>query len=412
MIKLPPEIEHMIKTIEAAGFEAYAVGGCTRDSILGRHPEDWDLTTNATGEILKTLFPEAVIVNRKLGVMRVAVGGITADLAAYRIDGIYTDYRRPDTVSFTNELEEDLKRRDFTMNAIAVSPSKGMADPFNGEQDIIDKLIRGIGEPRKRFEEDALRILRGIRFAAQLGFEIETDTFTAMKEKAGLLSYISRERLLDEFTKTISAQYCGTGLRLFLTAGVLPYLLGSVISTIPETQLTKLERLAAGLNALNCDWKIKAALIYLCLDRERAKEAIPVLGYSNEMKKMLLLAVEYWDELVQIGSSSELKRFICRMGRKEYLFLEEILLQRCKVYGLNTGESLARRALFETAEKNGEPIFLADLAVSGEDLKNAGIAQGKQIGKLLNNLLELVHEMPERNQRAELLKAAGSKKLC
>jgi tRNA nucleotidyltransferase (CCA-adding enzyme) len=172
MIKLPNEIIHMIKTIEDAGFEAYAVGGCVRDSILGRHPEDWDLTSNASRVTLEALFPDAAIVNRKLGVMRISEGDITADIAAYRIDGQYRDYRRPETVVFTEEIEEDLKRRDFTMNAIAVSPVRGVVDPYCGREDIERKTIRGIGDPGVRFEEDALRILRAVRFSAQLGFGV------------------------------------------------------------------------------------------------------------------------------------------------------------------------------------------------------------------------------------------------
>ncbi|MDD3169653.1 MAG: polynucleotide adenylyltransferase, partial [Eubacteriales bacterium] len=191
MIRLPAEITHMIGIIEDAGFEAYAVGGCVRDTILGRHPEDWDLTSNASRAALEALFPDAAIVNRKLGVMRITEGEVTADIAAYRIDGEYKDYRRPETVIFTEEIDEDLKRRDFTMNAIAVSPGRGVADPFGGRADIARKLIRGIGDPGLRFEEDALRILRAVRFAAQLDFEIDGETLRAMKERAELLHHIS-----------------------------------------------------------------------------------------------------------------------------------------------------------------------------------------------------------------------------
>ena len=226
MIKLPKEIAHMIKTIEDAGFEAYAVGGCVRDSFLGRQPEDWDLTSNASRETLEALFPDAAIVNKKLGVMRIFEGGVTADIAAYRIDGEYRDYRRPETVVFTEKIDEDLKRRDFTMNAVALSPGGGVVDPYRGTDDIERKLIRGIGDPRIRFEEDALRILRAVRFAAQLGFEIEGGTFLAMKEKTELLCFISVERIREEFSKTITAPHSGKGLSLLWETGALPYILG------------------------------------------------------------------------------------------------------------------------------------------------------------------------------------------
>ena len=241
MIKLPKEIVHMINVIEAAGFEAYAVGGCVRDSILGRHPEDWDLTSNASRDTLGALFPDATIVNRQLGVMRITIGEITADIAAYRIDGAYKDYRRPEKVIFTEEIDEDLKRRDFTMNAIAFSPDRGVVDPYNGRSDIEKKVIRGIGNPCVRFEEDALRILRGIRFAAQLDFEVDKDTLHAMTEKKELLTYISMERVLDEFSKTITARNSGKGVQLYLETGVLIYILGE--DCIKKTIEQDLDRL-------------------------------------------------------------------------------------------------------------------------------------------------------------------------
>jgi tRNA nucleotidyltransferase (CCA-adding enzyme) len=206
MIQFPDEIVKIIQTIEHAGFEAYAVGGCVRDSILGKQPEDWDLASNAPENVVKALFPDAVIVNKKLGVMRIRQGNITADVAAYRIDGEYKDFRRPETVTFTGNITEDLRRRDFTINAVAINPIRGKLDPHNGRLDIEKRLIRGIGDPGMRFEEDALRILRGIRFAAQLDFDIESETLKAMKAKMQLLTNISTDRIREEFFKTISTQ--------------------------------------------------------------------------------------------------------------------------------------------------------------------------------------------------------------
>ncbi|MDF2655236.1 MAG: tRNA nucleotidyltransferase, partial [Bacillota bacterium] len=249
MIKLPPEIAAIIGTIESAGFEAYAVGGCVRDSILGREADDWDLTTNAAQKDLFLLFPEASVINKRLGVMRVTRDGITADIAAFRIDGEYKDYRRPETVLFTGELSEDLKRRDFTMNAIAVNPFRGEIDLYQGREDIEKRLIRGIGNPERRFEEDALRILRGVRFAAQLGFDVETETLQAMKRKTMLLTHISLERVLDEFCKTVRSPSCSKGLKLFSETGAWNYILGEeCYRSATSSEWRKLSLLLEGID--------------------------------------------------------------------------------------------------------------------------------------------------------------------
>ena len=311
MIELPKEIVHMIRTIEDAGFEAYAVGGCVRDSILGRHPEDWDLTSNASRAALEVLFPGAKIVNKKLGVMRLSEGDVKADIAAYRIDGEYKDYRRPETVIFTEEISEDLRRRDFTMNAIAVSPDRGMVDPYRGRDDIESRLIRGIGDPRVRFEEDALRILRAIRFSSQLNFEIDADTFQAMKERAGLLRHISRERILEEFTKIVIAPNSGKGLRLLLDGAILPYILGEdCVKNAGTTEMERLALLAENIDRTKHEASLRIALVYQCFEESRGLSAIEILGYSNEMKKLLRYAVSLTAELERIRDKLSLKRFI------------------------------------------------------------------------------------------------------
>jgi tRNA nucleotidyltransferase (CCA-adding enzyme) len=444
MIRLPEEIAEIIKTIENAGFEAYAVGGCVRDSILGRRPEDWDITSNASRDTLEVLFPNAQTVNKKLGVIRVFRGETMADIAAYRIDGEYKDYRRPETVTFTEDIDEDLKRRDFTMNAIAVSPDRGVADPYGGREDIQRKLIRGIGDPRVRFEEDALRILRAVRFAAQLDFEIDGDTLQAMKEKAKLLEYISMERIRDEFVKTVTAVSGGKGLSLYLETGLISYIFGeSAIQTTrgyiqglerptkPKEGLEKLTCLAKTIDLTEPDPSIRLALIYQCLEKERAVRAIEFLGYSNEMKKLLRYAVAATDELDGIRGKTELKRFISGIGFEYYKFLTNLSEQRSRVWGpggdnagrggSRQGESaaslqedsmragiLCRAALLKEIQDNREPVFPEDLAVNGNDLKGLGIKEGVEIGRLLAYLLDTAHQFPEKNDKCLLLSLAAS----
>lgn len=426
MIKLPEEIAHIIKSIEDAGYEAYAVGGCVRDSILGRNPGDWDLTSNASRDTLEALFPDAQIVNKKLGVIRVSRGGVAADVAAYRIDGEYKDFRRPETVIFTEDINEDLRRRDFTMNAIAFSPVRGMADPYGGSEDIRRKLIRGIGDPRMRFEEDALRILRAVRFAAQLDFEIDGETFRSMKEKAALLSHISRERIREEFTKTVTADSGGKGLMLYKEAGLLPYILGKgCADRISGKELERLEDLAATIHLSAPDPAFRIALFYQCFEEERALCAIDNLGYSNEMKKLLRFAVSLFAEMEGISDKVELKRFLEKIGLADYRYLTELAEQRSRILRSPESESrgfgeerdprsgeegLRRRAaLLKEIQDNGEPVFQQDLAVNGSDLIGLGISEGEEIGRLLRFLLDTVHRFPEKNDKCLLLSMAAGK---
>ncbi|MDD4564926.1 MAG: hypothetical protein PHE79_05555 [Eubacteriales bacterium] len=406
MIPLPDEIVQMIRTIEDAGFEIYAVGGCVRDSILGNQPKDWDLTSNAPRAVIEALFPDAAIVNKKLGVMRIMQGSIMADIAAYRVDGEYKDHRRPETVTFTGEIKEDLRRRDFTINAVAVSPIRGELDPHNGRSDIEKRLIRGIGDPGLRFEEDALRILRGIRFAAQLDFKVERKTLNAMKAKIHLLANISTDRIREEFLKIISAQNSGKGLALFIETGALSHTLGEeCIKNASEAEWKKLDMLAGNIDQTQCVSETRAALIYLCFVRERALTSIDILKYSNEMRKRLILAVTILDKLTEAQDKISLKRLIKELGESGYQYLTNLKKQQCIAFELNDSALKDQKALYESIGDK-EAIFIKDLALNGSDLKKVGIHENSQMGEILEILLEMVHEYPEKNEKAILLQTA------
>lgn len=406
MIKLPEEIVYMIQTIENAGFEAYAVGGCVRDSIRGKQPGDWDLTSNAPGKVLESLFPDAAIVNKKLGVMRITRGTITADIAKYRIEGEYKDYRRPDTVMFTDSIEEDLQRRDFTMNAIAVSPLRGEKDPYHGRADIQNRLIRGIGDPGLRFEEDALRILRGIRFAAQLDFEIENNTLKAIKEKVRLLANISTERIREELFKILSAGNSGKGLSLSVETDALTYILGEdCIKNAKDEEWEKLHLLAENIDNTECRLEFRIPLIYLCFEKNNALKAIEVMGYSNEMKKKLELAIDLPDEFLNIQDKIELKRLLRRIGQNNYEYLLDLKKQQCIAFELDDITLKKQTALFKSII-NKEAVFIKDLTVKGSDLKKIGINEGTQIGQILEVLIDFVHKEPEKNKKDILIQKA------
>jgi tRNA nucleotidyltransferase (CCA-adding enzyme) len=340
--------------------------------------------------------------------MRITENGVTADIAAYRIDGEYKDYRRPETVIFTEEIGEDLRRRDFTMNAVAVSPDRGVVDPYHGREDIEGKLIRGIGDPRVRFEEDALRILRAVRFAAQLDFEIEVTTLQAMKEKADLLYYISIERIREEFIKTVTSANSGKGLRLAMETGVITYVFGAdSMKNVSAREVEKLMRLAERIGRSEPDLRFRLALVYQCLGEDSAFAAIEWLGYSNEMKKLLGYGVGLMGELDRISDKTELKRLINRIGRDYYRYLTDLSEQRLKVYCLGDEAFRRREELFREISAGNEPVFLEDLAVNGDDLLRSGIRKGAEVGTVLKLLLETVHYAPEKNKRDLLLKIAA-----
>ena len=202
-ISLPEKVENIISTIEANGFEAYAVGGCVRDSILGRIPDDWDITTSASPQQVKALFRHTIDTGIQHGTVTVMLRREGFEVTTYRIDGEYEDSRHPKEVTFTSNLREDLKRRDFTINAMAYNNRTGLVDAFGGLEDMERKLIRCVGESQERFEEDALRMMRAVRFSAQLGYAIEEGTEQAIQKMAGNLGHISAERIQTELVKLL-----------------------------------------------------------------------------------------------------------------------------------------------------------------------------------------------------------------
>ena len=206
-MNIPKDVCFIIECIEKNGFEGFVVGGCVRGYILSDNAKDWDITTNALPQEIKNIFSHTVDTGIKHGTVTVVLNNQNYEVTTYRIDGEYIDNRHPETVVFTTKIEEDLSRRDFTMNAIAYSKSKGYIDPFLGIQDIQKKIIKGVGDPDKRFKEDALRMMRAIRFSAQLGFEIEDDTLDAIKNNKELIKNISVERIREEFLKLINSEY-------------------------------------------------------------------------------------------------------------------------------------------------------------------------------------------------------------
>ena len=224
-IQMPEAANYIIQTLMAHGYEAYIVGGCVRDSVLGRTPQDWDITTSATPEQTKALFRRTIDTGIEHGTVTIMMDHVGYEVTTYRVDGKYEDHRRPKEVTFTASLLEDLKRRDFTINAMAYNEQEGLVDIFGGAEDLRRGIIHCVGVPQERFDEDALRSLRAVRFAAQLDFEIEAKTRQAIREKAEFLRDISAERIQVELTKLITSDHPERiidAYELGITAIVLP----------------------------------------------------------------------------------------------------------------------------------------------------------------------------------------------
>lgn len=433
-IEIAKAAREVMDRIEEAGHDAYAVGGSVRDALLGRAPYDWDLATSASAETIMSLFPRAAKTGIKFGIVKVFHEGMTIDVATYRKDGPYEDCRRPCHVDFTPNLEEDLKRRDFTMNAMAFSPTRGLKDPFKGQEDLAKKLIRTVGDPFERFKEDALRILRAVRFAGQLNFEIDKASQLAMKSKAELLAMISVERIREEFDKIIISANPAKSLSLCLKLGLLPYILGEPFRAIEGDEKQKLLALIEAIDNSNRDRDLRLSLFLLCFDTEKVMKAIDRLKFDN-LTKTKLKSIKYLvADLPFIQSKEALKKFISRNGFDAYYFTEEVIKQQALILtagnddstqllvesstagaaqpSVNSGAAAKTRQVWlDEILANREPVFLADLSVNGNDLIKSGVAKGANVGKVLFFLLDHVQLFPMDNETNFLLSKASEFKL-
>jgi len=393
-INLPEHVNFILNTLQAAGFEAYIVGGCVRDIIRGVQPKDWDITTSATPLEAKANFLRTIDTGIKHGTITVLLDGQPYEVTTYRIDGEYLDNRRPQTVEFTTNIEEDLSRRDFTMNAIAYSPITGFVDPFGGQEDINRGLIRCVGDPLHRFGEDALRMLRAIRFAAVTGFDINKDILTAISVLKATLQNISPERIREEFGKLITSQNPETVVLLDKT-GLLPFVLGNrdyegdIIQaahwlTICPSQESM--RLALFLyNQIDCEKLLQA----MRFDNKTAKEAA------------MLVRLLYEELPANRYQIKKILRFVPQALFENFLTLNEIISPNNNVAHI--------RSEVQDIVSKAECFTLKNLAINGVDLKALGIEQGEAMGKTLEWLLDEVMQNPTLNQKKTLLECIANK---
>jgi tRNA nucleotidyltransferase (CCA-adding enzyme) len=436
-ITLPNKVTQIIQRLEAAGFESYIVGGCVRDTLLNRTPDDWDITTSATPAQVKSLFPHTIDTGIKHGTVTVLISHEGYEVTTYRIDGEYKDNRHPDKVIFTPNLADDLKRRDFTINAMAYNDKTGLVDLFGGLADLNNHTIRCVGNAHERFNEDALRILRAVRFSAQLGFDIESDTQTAIKDLAPNLENISAERIQTELVKLLTSphpDYIRDAYRLGITKVILPELDRAFATpqNNPHHMYNVGEHLMHAVINVRNDKSLRIAALlhdigkpdtkttdengidhfhgHVEKSEELAAKILKRLKFDNDTITKVRKYVKYHDLTVE-PTQKALRRAVNKIGIDYFPQVLEIrradTLAQSDYKRLEKLEKLdTLKALFDKILEQNQCVSLKDLAVTGNDLIAIGVPKGRRIGEILSNLLNDVIENPENNNREILLEKA------
>ena len=401
-IDIPKYPKKIIETLEENGYEAYIVGGCVRDVLLGTNPSDYDITTNAEPQTVKKLFKRTIDTGIKHGTVTVLFyednKPYTYEVTTFRIDGEYDDARHPKDVVFVNDLREDLLRRDFTVNAMAYNEKLGLVDEFGGIVDLDKKIIRAVGNPVERFTEDALRLLRAVRFAAKLGFEIEEDTKNAIPKLAPSLSMVSKERVQVELTKTITSDN-PEFVKMVFELGLSKY----ITNDFDNINIGKFEK------------KLPTYMAYACLlyntDVMIANKILRDLRLdNNNISKtiMLLEAREHYKQISKYYDNNELLEFDLLIKELINYLGYDLSYDLIKLVNINEKNEFFHSKLEECIKSLNEedyPIFLRDLKVNGNDMMEIGF-RGQEIGLALSNLLKIVYKNRDFNDKKLLQEIA------
>lgn len=433
-IQLPEKVNTIIRVLKEHGHEAYAVGGCVRDSILGRIPDDWDITTSATPFETKQLFERTFDTGIEHGTITVLIGKDAFEVTTYRIDGKYEDSRHPKEVTFTRCLREDLLRRDFTINAMAYNEEEGLVDIFGGMQDLNAKTIRCVGNARARFGEDALRILRAVRFAAQLGFDIEEETRKGIKELASTLANISAERIQVELIKMLispNPSLLKTAYELGITKVILPEVDAMMITKqeTPHHMYNVGEHTVKAIESVRADKVLRLTMLFHDVAKplmktvdeagvahfkmhdvkgaEVTKAILKRLKFDNDTLNKVVKLVQYHDYRMP-AQPRNVRRAMNKIGEDLFeLYLEVRMADTLAQSEYLREEKLQNlqeiRQCYEEILQRKECVSLKTLAVTGSDLIKDGMQPGKELGIVLQKLLELVIEYPEYNTKEKLL---------
>lgn len=406
-IALPKDVKHIIDVLMENGYEAYAVGGCVRDSILGRVPGDWDITTSALPMQVKELFRRTVDTGIQHGTVTVMLGRNGYEVTTYRIDGRYEDSRHPESVEFTPKLEEDLKRRDFTINAMAYNDEHGIVDIFDGVGDLQRKIIRCVGNAHDRFDEDALRILRAVRFSAQLGFGIEENTARAAKELAVNLKRISSERIHTEFNKMLKSAHPD----YFSVADAI----GIMEIVLPEYHVMSAQDKAfVGALAKECACQLPeryAAMLFMSGGyseegpADTAKRVLKRLKLDNDTINTASMLLRF-GMLEITDDEPRIRHIIYETGDKNILRILDFRAAYEKCIGNDIADVRRMYDICNMIFERGDCVSLKNLAITGRELIAMGVPAGRQMGEILNSLLMLVLDNPQLNDREQLSKEA------
>lgn len=442
-INLPNDVSRIINTLADAGFEAYAVGGCVRDSIMGRRPADWDITTSALPQDVKRLFRRTVDTGIQHGTVTVMFKARGYEVTTFRIDGNYSDGRHPDQVTFASDLEEDLKRRDFTINAMAYNETEGLIDIFGGKRDLEKGVVRAVGDARERFKEDALRIMRAFRFAAQLRFEIDSETLNAAAELKDNLKLVSAERIRIELVKLITSPEPGF-LESMYEAGITAIFLSEFDRAMECIQNNPHHCFNVGKHTIEamkafeakdgCTDRefelVRTALLFhdfgKCeckttdengtdhfhghskASREIAINIMKRLKFDNDSIKTVSELVLYHDIKPELRPSS-VRKAINKTGQDNFRLL--FFVQKADIMGQSDHRREEKLEYLEELEKIYEqilrdrnPVTIKDLAINGNDLKEIGVKPGPEMGIILRRLMDIVLEDPSCNTKQELRK--------
>ena len=413
-IKMPKGAEFIIRSLEKSGFEAYIVGGCVRDAVLGREPEDWDITTSARPEDVKSIFHTTVDTGIEHGTVTVLLPKDETgeeirsfELTTFRIDGEYEDSRHPKRVSFTSSLTEDLARRDFTINAMAYHMDKGLIDPFYGMKDLENKILRAVGKAEERFAEDALRMMRGIRFSAQLNFSLEEDCFIGMRKLKENLGKVSKERIAVELWKLLASEHPEKVEMLFST-GLSPYITrdfpkigeAGIPILIPEAPKEKILRF--GLFLRNVPMYAGKILRELKLDR------MTIDGASRFAKLFSENEVENPYALRKRIALDGMK-----MTRDFYVMQEAILKKKENTESDRLFLTILQERVewLKEIEKRQDCVSFSEMKLGGKDLISLGVSPGKALGELLHCAFDYVLHYPSENDKEKLISYLRKQKL-
>ena len=423
---MPKGAEFIIRSLENAGFEAYIVGGCVRDGILGRDPEDWDITTIAKPDEIKRIFSHTVDTGIEHGTVTVLVppeeverGIRSFEVTTYRSDGEYTDHRHPNAVSFTGSLEEDLARRDFTINAMAYHMERGIIDPFHGQEDLEKKIVRAVGKAKDRFAEDALRMMRGIRFSAQLDFSLDEEAYLGIESLKESLENVSKERIAVELWKLLASAHPDK-VEMFFSTGLAPYITedfpkiqeSGIPKLLPFAPVEKIVRF--GLFLRNVPDLARKILRDLKLDRESIEGGshFAALFSEEEVESPYALRkriARYGLKMVR--DFYEMRLALLHQDEEElYSPLESDLLESKRRTGeiiitKKQAESIVKERLLWITKVESEKncVSLSELMLSGKDLISLGVSPGKRMGEILQLAFDRVLQEPKENEKEKLI---------